>query len=223
MTMFALLNGVPEIVPGWAPLGSFGLTLLLSGLVWCCTTELWAFTVEGTAVSFGPENCLALAKSESLVCRLASERAAGAVESERVRSAASRSRYDPCAFQQARCRRLLGSLSTCNSNLAPSNASPPHPLRTHRITTLADTRATYGHPTHTLATHRTPTDAAMVSRLAALLLSAIAVLQVQAQTVPTPTDLVGTWNSKANSTQTGPVRNPHRGFEQWRRANRTCQ
>ncbi|KAH9868859.1 hypothetical protein J1614_007934 [Plenodomus biglobosus] len=44
----------------------------------------------------------------------------------------------------------------------------------------------------------------MVSRLAALLLSGIAVLQVQAQTVPTPTDLVGTWNSKANSTQTGP-------------------
>ncbi|CAO2652747.1 Nn.00g021580.m01.CDS01 [Neocucurbitaria sp. VM-36] len=44
----------------------------------------------------------------------------------------------------------------------------------------------------------------MVSRIAALLLSGAALLQVQAQTLPTPVDIVGTWNSKANSTMTGP-------------------
>ncbi|KAF1843352.1 uncharacterized protein K460DRAFT_378514 [Cucurbitaria berberidis CBS 394.84] len=44
----------------------------------------------------------------------------------------------------------------------------------------------------------------MVSRTAALLLSGIALLQVHAQTIPIPAELVGTWNSKANSTMTGP-------------------
>lgn len=44
----------------------------------------------------------------------------------------------------------------------------------------------------------------MASTLAALLLCAVAVLQAHAQAVATPTDLVGTWNSKANSTSTGP-------------------
>lgn len=42
----------------------------------------------------------------------------------------------------------------------------------------------------------------MVSNIVALLLSGAAILQ--AQTIPT--DIVGTWNSKANSTMTGPVR-----------------
>ncbi|KAF2035120.1 hypothetical protein EK21DRAFT_96901 [Setomelanomma holmii] len=43
----------------------------------------------------------------------------------------------------------------------------------------------------------------MVPRIAALLLSGVALLQnVQAQTVPV-TDLVGTWSSKSNSTLTG--------------------
>jgi hypothetical protein len=45
----------------------------------------------------------------------------------------------------------------------------------------------------------------MVSRIAALLLSGVALLQVQAQAVPV-TDLVGTWSSKSNSTLTGDVR-----------------
>jgi hypothetical protein len=42
----------------------------------------------------------------------------------------------------------------------------------------------------------------MVSRIAALLLSGAALLQVQAQSVPA-TDLIGTWSSKSNSTFTG--------------------
>lgn len=46
----------------------------------------------------------------------------------------------------------------------------------------------------------------MVSRIAALLLSGVALFQqVQAQAVPV-TDLVGTWSSKSNSTLTGDVR-----------------
>jgi hypothetical protein len=45
----------------------------------------------------------------------------------------------------------------------------------------------------------------MLSSLAALLLSGVALLQVQAQSVPAP-DLVGTWSSKSNSTLTGDVR-----------------
>ncbi|KAF1939956.1 hypothetical protein EJ02DRAFT_456407 [Clathrospora elynae] len=44
----------------------------------------------------------------------------------------------------------------------------------------------------------------MVARIAALLLSGVAILHAQAQTAPLPADLVGTWNSKANSTCTGP-------------------
>lgn len=45
----------------------------------------------------------------------------------------------------------------------------------------------------------------MLARLATLLLSGAALLQVHAQdAVPPPADLVGTWNSKAGSTQTGP-------------------
>lgn len=51
------------------------------------------------------------------------------------------------------------------------------------------------------------THSKMVSRIVALLLSSVAILQVQAQTLPT--DIIGTWNSKANSTQTGPVRYMH--------------
>jgi len=45
----------------------------------------------------------------------------------------------------------------------------------------------------------------MVSRIAALLLSGVALLQVQAQGVPDP-ELIGTWSSKSNSTFTGDVR-----------------
>jgi hypothetical protein len=45
----------------------------------------------------------------------------------------------------------------------------------------------------------------MLSGLAALLLSGVALLNVQAQGVPV-TDLVGTWSSKSNSTLTGDVR-----------------
>lgn len=41
----------------------------------------------------------------------------------------------------------------------------------------------------------------MVSRIAALLLSGVAILHAQAQILPA--DIVGTWNSKANSTMTG--------------------
>ncbi|CAA9961788.1 hypothetical protein PTMSG1_05165 [Pyrenophora teres f. maculata] len=44
----------------------------------------------------------------------------------------------------------------------------------------------------------------MVSRIVALLLSGVAVLHAQAQTAAFPAELVGTWNSKANSTMTGP-------------------
>jgi hypothetical protein len=44
----------------------------------------------------------------------------------------------------------------------------------------------------------------MVSRIAALLLSGVALLQVHAQTVPA-TDLIGTWSSKSNATLTGEV------------------
>ncbi|KAF1832552.1 hypothetical protein BDW02DRAFT_570941 [Decorospora gaudefroyi] len=44
----------------------------------------------------------------------------------------------------------------------------------------------------------------MLSRIAALLLSGVAVLHAQAQASTVPADLVGTWNSKANSTITGP-------------------
>jgi hypothetical protein len=52
----------------------------------------------------------------------------------------------------------------------------------------------------------------MVSRIAALLLSGVAILHAQAQAQATaagalPANLVGTWNSKANSTMTGPVCN----------------
>jgi hypothetical protein len=49
----------------------------------------------------------------------------------------------------------------------------------------------------------------MVSRIAALLLSGVALLHVHAQTVPA-TDLIGTWSSKSNATLTGEVcaRNP---------------
>jgi hypothetical protein len=49
----------------------------------------------------------------------------------------------------------------------------------------------------------------MVSRIAALLLSGVAMLHAQAQATAAttlPTDIVGTWNSKSNSTMTGPVR-----------------
>ncbi|KAH7070973.1 chaperone for protein-folding within the ER, fungal-domain-containing protein [Paraphoma chrysanthemicola] len=42
----------------------------------------------------------------------------------------------------------------------------------------------------------------MVPRIAALLLSGVALLHVQAQSIPAP-DLVGTWSSKSNSTLTG--------------------
>jgi hypothetical protein len=45
----------------------------------------------------------------------------------------------------------------------------------------------------------------MVARLAALLLSGVALLQVQAQAIAAP-DLVGTWTSKSNGTVTGDVR-----------------
>jgi hypothetical protein len=45
----------------------------------------------------------------------------------------------------------------------------------------------------------------MLSGLAALLLSGVALLNVQAQSIPV-TDLVGTWSSKSNSTLTGDVR-----------------
>ncbi|EMD64716.1 hypothetical protein GGP41_003004 [Bipolaris sorokiniana] len=44
----------------------------------------------------------------------------------------------------------------------------------------------------------------MVSRLAALLLSGVAMLHAQAQTAVGAADLVGTWTSKSNSTMTGP-------------------
>jgi hypothetical protein len=50
----------------------------------------------------------------------------------------------------------------------------------------------------------------MVSRIAALLLSGVAILHAQAQATAAgalPANLVGTWNSKANSTMTGPVCN----------------
>ncbi|KAL6710952.1 Reversal of tor2 lethality [Coniothyrium glycines] len=44
----------------------------------------------------------------------------------------------------------------------------------------------------------------MIARLAAVLLCGAALVQVHAQdAIATPTDLIGTWNSKANSTQTG--------------------
>lgn len=51
----------------------------------------------------------------------------------------------------------------------------------------------------------------MFSSVAALLLSGVALLQVQAQaTAAIPvTDLVGTWSSKSNSTLTGDVRTPY--------------
>ncbi|KAI4647548.1 uncharacterized protein J4E78_008863 [Alternaria triticimaculans] len=44
----------------------------------------------------------------------------------------------------------------------------------------------------------------MLSRIAALLLSGVAVLHAQAQTAAVPAELVGTWTSKSNSTMTGP-------------------
>ncbi|USP73590.1 hypothetical protein yc1106_00864 [Curvularia clavata] len=44
----------------------------------------------------------------------------------------------------------------------------------------------------------------MLSRIAALLLSGVAVLHAQAQTAAAPAELVGTWTSKSNSTMTGP-------------------
>lgn len=44
----------------------------------------------------------------------------------------------------------------------------------------------------------------MVSRIVALLLSGVALLQVQAQSEPS-TDLIGTWTSKSNGTITGDV------------------
>ena len=46
----------------------------------------------------------------------------------------------------------------------------------------------------------------MISSIAALLLSGVALLSTQAQAQTIPADIVGTWNSKANSTMTGPVR-----------------
>jgi hypothetical protein len=48
----------------------------------------------------------------------------------------------------------------------------------------------------------------MVAGLAALLLSGVALLQVQAQAIAAP-DLVGTWTSKSNGTVTGDVRIHH--------------
>jgi hypothetical protein len=45
----------------------------------------------------------------------------------------------------------------------------------------------------------------MLSSLAALLLSGVALLHVQAQSIPAA-DLVGTWSSKSNATLTGDVR-----------------
>jgi hypothetical protein len=48
----------------------------------------------------------------------------------------------------------------------------------------------------------------MVSGIMTLLLSGVALLNVQAQTIPAA-DLVGTWSSKSNSTLTGDVRTPH--------------
>jgi hypothetical protein len=44
----------------------------------------------------------------------------------------------------------------------------------------------------------------MVSGIVALLLSGVALLNVQAQSIPA-VDLVGTWSSKSNSTLTGDV------------------
>jgi hypothetical protein len=45
----------------------------------------------------------------------------------------------------------------------------------------------------------------MVSRIAALLLSGVALLQVHAQASLPSTDLIGTWTSKSNGTLTGDV------------------
>jgi hypothetical protein len=45
----------------------------------------------------------------------------------------------------------------------------------------------------------------MLSRIAVLLLSGVAMVHAQAQSIAIPAELVGTWTSKANSTMTGPV------------------
>lgn len=93
--------------------------------------------------------------------------------------------------------------------LPPLDTHPPSSVTTHIHThtrTLAFSRlfqvAHIRSDTHnTLAT--------MVSRLAALLLSGVAMLHAQAQTAVGAADLVGTWTSKSNSTMTGPVWLPY--------------
>lgn len=89
-----------------------------------------------------------------------------------------------------------------NLNITDFTSIPPRP---NTLPTLLLPSRSRLLRSHTLAT-QSP-NATMLARLATLLLSGAALLQVHAQdTVPTPGDLVGTWNSKAGSTQTGPVR-----------------
>jgi hypothetical protein len=94
----------------------------------------------------------------------------------------------------------------CSFNHTPR---PPLPNNTTTTTNAAHPPPPTRHPctTPTVYTRSNPHYHArtMLSGLAALLLSGVALLNVQAQTVPV-TDLVGTWSSKSNSTLTGDVR-----------------
>ena len=117
------------------------------------------------------------------------------------------SRLHPCwpgPSQEAAAMSNNGNFTKDRSSSTTNNQPPATTLiaRFHAHTLAFPRRPT--DRTHSLHSHIPP--AAMVSRIAALLLSGVAVLHAQAQTVAIPTELVGTWNSKANSTMTGPVR-----------------
>jgi hypothetical protein len=86
---------------------------------------------------------------------------------------------------------------TLNTTTATHAAHPRSLLRCPRTTPTAYTRSNPHFHKRT-----------MVSGIVTLLLSGVALLNVQAQTIPAA-DLVGTWSSKSNSTLTGDVRTTH--------------